>query len=65
LGENKIYDTSGVIDLIKKRTMKKVPYVSIITIIEYPLALNYAESIIYPTREDYLLAVNWQNKLRR
>jgi hypothetical protein len=65
LGENKIYDTSAVIELIKKRTMKKASYVSITTIIEYPLALNYAESIIHPTREDYLLAVDWQNKLRR
>jgi len=57
LGENKIYDTSVVIELIKKRTMKKAPYVSIMTITKYPPALNYAESIIYPTREDYLLAV--------
>jgi len=65
LGENKIYNTSTVIELIKKRTMKKAPYVSIITIIKYPPALNYAERIIYPTREDYLLAVERQNKLRR
>ena len=57
MGENKIYDTSAVIELIKKKTPKKAPYVSIITVVEYPPALNYAERIIYPTREDYLLAV--------
>ena len=65
MGGNKIYDTSAVIELIKKRTMKKAPYVSIMTVVEYPPALNYAERIIYPTREDYLLAVEWQSKLRR
>ena len=64
MGGNKIYDTSAVIGLIKKRTMKKA-HVSIMTVVEYPPALNYAERIIYPTREDYLLAVEWQSKLRR
>lgn len=65
MGGNKIYDTSAVIELIKKKTMKKAPYVSIMTVVEYPPALNYAERIIYPTREDYLLAVERQSKLRR
>jgi predicted nucleic acid-binding protein len=65
LGENKIYDTSAIIELIKKKTPRKTPCISIITVIEYPPALNYAERIIYPTREDYLLAVEWQSKLRR
>ena len=64
MGENKIYDTSAIIELVKKRITRKVSYVSIITVVEYPPALEYTETVLYPTRRDYLLAVKWQSELR-
>jgi len=64
LGENKIYDTSVIVELVKKRTVQRVPYVSIITVIEYPPALEYAKTVLYPTRLEYLIAVKWQSELR-
>jgi len=64
LGENKIYDTSVIIELAKKRVVQRAPYVSIMTVIEYPPALEYAEIVLYPTRLEYLIAVKWQSELR-
>ena len=57
MGENKIYDTSVIIELVKKRAVQSVSYVSIITVVEYPPALEYAEVVLYPTRLEYLIAV--------
>ena len=37
---------------------------SIITVVEYPPALGYAEVVLYPTRLEYLVAVKWQSELR-
>ena len=37
---------------------------SIITVVEYPPALEYAEVVLYPTRLEYLIAVKWQSELR-
>ena len=64
MGESKIYDTSMIIELVKNRVVRRVPYVSIITVIEYPPALEYAETVLYPTRLEYLIAVKWQSELR-
>ena len=35
-----------------------------ITAIEYPPALQYAEIVLYPTKKDYALAISWQAELR-
>ncbi len=59
MGENKIYDTSVIIELAKKKAVQRVPYVSIITVIEYPPALEYAGVVLYPTRLEYHIAVKW------
>lgn len=64
MGKNKIYDTSAIIELVKKKITRKVSYVSIITVVEYSPALEYTETVLYPTRRDYLLAVKWQSELR-
>jgi predicted nucleic acid-binding protein len=64
VGESKIYDTSAIIELARRRATRRAPYVSIITVIEYPPAVGYAENILYPTRRDYNLAIAWQSKLR-
>lgn len=55
--EGKIYDTSVIIEMAKRGSAVKVPRISIITV--------YARVVLYPTREDYLLATRWQTKLRK
>ena len=37
---------------------------SLITVIEYPPVLEYAEIVLYPTRLEYFIAVKWQSELR-
>jgi len=32
---------------------------------EYPPSLTYVDKILYPTKEDYETAINWQIKLRK
>jgi predicted nucleic acid-binding protein len=64
VGESKIYDTSAIIELARRGVTRRAPYVSIITVIEYPPAVEYVENILYPTRRDYNLAIVWQSKLR-
>jgi predicted nucleic acid-binding protein len=62
----KLYDTSAVIDLILHKNYKVVPgTIPIITIIEWPPALNYVHRILYPTKNDYAKAVELQMKLRK
>uniref|UniRef100_A0A7J3X552 PIN domain-containing protein n=2 Tax=Thermofilum pendens TaxID=2269 RepID=A0A7J3X552_THEPE len=63
--EGKIYDTSVIIEMAKRGSAVKVPRISIITVVEYPPAVKYARVVLYPTREDYLLATRWQTKLRK
>ncbi len=64
--EGKIYDTSAVIELIARRKYRHIDgYITIFTVIEYPLVLNYVEKIIYPSKKDYMLAIKWQIELRR
>ena len=62
----KLFDTSAVVDLVLHKDYKVVPgAVSIITIIEWPPALNYVHRILYPTKSDYAKAVELQVRLRR
>jgi hypothetical protein len=64
--ENKIYDTSAVIELIARKGIEVVPgYISIITAVEYPPAVPRVLGILYPEKRDYHLAIAWQSKLRR
>jgi predicted nucleic acid-binding protein len=65
VGEGKIYDTSAIIDIAEKRLPLKAPYISIPTDVEYPPAVKYARVVLYPAREDYLLAARWRATLRR
>ncbi|MDK6028794.1 hypothetical protein QPL79_05405 [Ignisphaera sp. 4213-co] len=50
--ESRIYDTSIIIDMVKRGSKTRVPHVSIITVVEYPPAITFAENILYPTRKD-------------
>jgi predicted nucleic acid-binding protein len=62
----KLYDTSAIIELVLRRGCKTVlGATSILTIVEWPPALLYVPEVLYPTKEDYTTAVNWQMKLRR
>lgn len=63
--EEALYDTSAVIELVARRRRLVPGYVSILTVVEYPPAVRYASTILYPSREDYVLAVEWQVALRR
>ena len=64
--EGKIYDTSAVIELVARRRAPLVPgYISVLTAVEYPPAVPRVLGILYPTKQDYRLAVAWQAKLRR
>ncbi len=40
-------------------------YVSILTTIEYPPAITHVTRILYPSKQDYKLAIVWQTKLRK
>jgi len=62
----KLYDTSAVVDLVLRRDYKVVPgAISIITVIEWPPALNYVHRVLYPTKSDYAKAIELQVRLRR
>ena len=63
--EEVLYDTSSVIRIVAKNKRRITGYISILTVIEYPPALNYASKILYPEKRDYHLAVKWQTLLRR
>ena len=72
MGEGKIYDTSAIIDIAKKRLPLKAPHISILTVVEYPPAVKYARVVLYPAREDYLLAARckqrsggWETRYRQ
>ena len=45
--ENKIYDTSVVIEIVKSRSEIRVPYLSKITVVEYSPAIALARNIFY------------------
>ncbi len=62
----RLFDTSAVIDLVANKRANVIPgFISVLTIVEYPPALLYAEKIVYPTKDDYALAIRWQQALRR
>ena len=63
--EEALYDTSAVIELIARRRSSVPGYVSILTVVEYPPAVRYARTILYPEKRDYALAVKWQVELRK
>ena len=66
MGPRRLFDTSAVIDLVVRRGVNSIPgFVSALTVVEYPPALLYIEKIIYPTKDDYALAIKWQQELRR
>lgn len=61
----KLYDTSAVIELVLHRGYKTlIGAISIITAVEWPPSLLYVPEVLYPTKEDYKTAINWQMKLR-
>lgn len=64
--EGRLYDTSAVIELVARRRATLVPgYISILTAVEYPPAVPRSLGVLYPSKQDYRLAVAWQAKLRR
>jgi tRNA(fMet)-specific endonuclease VapC len=63
--EKALYDTSAVIELIARKKQVLTGYISILTAIEYPPAIQYAREILYPRKEDYTQAVKWQIQLRK
>ncbi|ALL01998.1 putative nucleic acid-binding protein [Pyrodictium delaneyi] len=64
--EGKIYDTSAVIELVARRGAPLVPgYISVLTAVEYPPAVPRVLGILYPTKQDYRLAIAWQARLRK
>ncbi len=64
--EGRLYDTSAVIELVARRRAALVPgYISILTAVEYPPAVPRSLGVLYPSKQDYRLAVAWQAKLRR
>ena len=64
--ETRLYDTSAVIELIVNRRVSVIPgLVSIYTILEYPPSLKKVKEVLYPKKEDYLLALKWQIMLRK
>ncbi|MEJ2780691.1 type II toxin-antitoxin system VapC family toxin [Stygiolobus sp. CP850M] len=66
--KEKIYDTNVLIDLFKTSKIKEFDYIitSIFNVIEFPPILKYASKliIIYPTKDDYTLALKMMVKLR-
>jgi predicted nucleic acid-binding protein len=63
MGENKIYDTSAVIEIIKRGTRQRIAFISVLTAVEYPPALHYAEVVLYPTKKDYALRIAVEHKV--
>ena len=63
--EEALYDTSIVIRIVARDRQKIPGYISVLTVIEYPPALNYASKILYPEKRDYHLAIKWQTLLRK
>ena len=64
--ESRLYDTSAVIELVARRRAALVPgYISILTAVEYPPTVPRSLGVLYPSKQDYRLAVAWQAKLRR
>ena len=63
--EEALYDTSAVIELVARRRSSVPGYISILTVVEYPPAVRYARTILYPEKRDYALAVKWQVELRK
>ncbi|MDK2464530.1 MAG: PIN domain-containing protein [Candidatus Korarchaeota archaeon] len=63
---DELYDTSALISACKKRSEGLRGYTTILNVVEYPpsLALRGLR-VIYPTREDYELAIRLQIRLRR
>ncbi len=62
----KLYDTSAVIELIVKKKVDVIPgLITIFTAIEYPPSVTKAVEILYPTKDDYALAIKWQVELRK
>jgi len=60
-----LYDTSAVIELVARGRRILVDYVSILTVVEYPPAIRFAKTVLYPEKRDYIKAIEWQTKLRR
>lgn len=64
--EGKLYDTSAVIELVARKGAALIPgYISVLTAIEYPPSIPRAMGILYPSKQDYKLAIAWQVKLRK
>jgi len=64
--ETNLLDTSIVIKYIIEDRLERLPgKITIYTAIEYPPSIKRVDEVIYPSREDYLLAIKWQTKLRK
>jgi len=64
-GEDRLYDTSAVIELVARRRRPVPGAVAALTVVEYPPAAAYAVRVIYPRRVDYEHAAFLQALLRR
>ncbi|MEO2117035.1 MAG: PIN domain-containing protein [Methanocaldococcus sp.] len=60
--EKTLYDTNKLIDAYKNNE-KLNGYVTIFSVIEFPKALKLGLKIVYPSKEDYSLAIKLSNKL--
>ena len=65
----KIYDTNALINIFKSSKMDEVDYLitSIFNVIEFPPILKFGSKlvIIYPTKDEYLLALEMMIRLRK
>lgn len=61
----RLYDTSALIELVKRGVKRISGFTTILNVIEYPPAAALGLNIVYPTRADYELAFIWQLELRR
>jgi len=52
-----LYDTSALIKLYKKNVRELKGYTTILNIVEFPKALEMKIRVVYPSAEDYKLAV--------
>ncbi|ACX72973.1 hypothetical protein Metvu_1115 [Methanocaldococcus vulcanius M7] len=60
--EKTIYDTNKIIEAYKNNEELN-GYTTIFSIVEFPKALKLGLKIIYPSKEDYSLAIKLSNKL--
>ncbi len=60
--EKNLYDTNKLIELYKKKESVS-GYTTILNVIEFPKALEFNLTIIYPSKSDYRLAIKISTEL--